>query len=158
MMAEQPTIVRATGSPEETKALGRLLGQLLRVGDLLALEGQLGAGKTCFVQGLAEGLGVQGRVASPTFIVMRQHPGETPLFHADAYRLGSADELVEVGLEDWLAEGVVAVEWADQVLEAFPEDYLVIEISGEDDTRTLSFAGNGPRSTELVEQIRRCAC
>ncbi|MHB8997828.1 MAG: tRNA (adenosine(37)-N6)-threonylcarbamoyltransferase complex ATPase subunit type 1 TsaE [Armatimonadota bacterium] len=156
MMVEHAKFAVTSGSPEQTQALGKCLAHGLRVGDLLALEGQLGAGKTCFVQGLAEGLGVRGRVASPTFIVMRQHPGEIPLFHADAYRLGSAEELEDVGLEDWLGEGVVAIEWADQVLEALPPDYLVIEISGEDDTRLLTFSANGPRSTELVEHLSTC--
>jgi tRNA threonylcarbamoyladenosine biosynthesis protein TsaE len=147
----------STESPAETSEVGRCLAAALRPGDVLALEGQLGAGKTCFVQGLAEGLGVQGRVASPTFIVMRCHRGPVPLFHADAYRLGSGQELLDVGLEDWLAEGVVAVEWADQVLDALPQDYLVIEIAGEDDRRTLTFSAHGERSQELVEQIEQCA-
>jgi tRNA threonylcarbamoyladenosine biosynthesis protein TsaE len=155
-MTALETTIQST-SPAQTMLLGRCLATALRAGDLLALEGQLGAGKTCFVQGLAEGLGVRGRVASPTFIVMRCHPGPLPLFHADAYRLGSAEELLDVGLEDWLQEGVVAVEWADQVLGAFPHDYLVIEISGEDDARALTFTARGERSQQLVEVVKRCA-
>lgn len=152
--AETATIKSA--SAEQTREAGRRLAGALRAGDLIALQGELGAGKTCFVQGLAEGLGVGGRVASPTFIVMRSHPGPTPLYHADAYRLSGPEELLDVGLDDWLEEGVVAVEWADQVLAALPEDYLVIDLSGEGESRTLTLSAMGPRSRALVEHFRRC--
>ena len=145
-------------SPEETQATGRHLATILRPGDFIALEGSLGAGKTCFVQGLAQGLGVRGRVASPTFIVMRLHPGPTALYHADAYRLSSAEELLDVGLEDWLSEGVVALEWADRVLAALPSDRLTLRLEGHDAQRRLTFTAHGPRSAELLEHLRQCAC
>jgi tRNA threonylcarbamoyladenosine biosynthesis protein TsaE len=145
-----------TDSPDQTQALARCLAEVLRPGDFLALEGQLGAGKTCFVQGLAEGLGVKGRVASPTFILMRSHPGPVPLFHADAYRLSSGEELLDLGLEDWLAEGVVALEWADLASAALPADYLQLTISAEGDERTLCFIAHGPRAETLLEHLRPC--
>jgi tRNA threonylcarbamoyladenosine biosynthesis protein TsaE len=145
-------------SPEQTQAWGRCLCQALQTGDVLALCGPLGAGKTCFVQGLAEGMAVGGRVASPTFIVMRCHPGPVPLYHADAYRLGSGEELLDLGLEDWLAEGVVALEWADQVPSALPEDHLQLCLSPEGEQRKLTVRATGPRSQALLEHLRSCAC
>lgn len=158
--------VTRTRTADETQALGRCLAGALQAGDMIALVGDLGAGKTCFVQGLAEGLQVQGRVTSPTFIVMRSHPGRLPLFHADAYRLSGPDDLLDVGLEDWLAEGVVAVEWADLAGEALPLDHLTLQITADQSTsaqpevepRTLTFRAHGPRSRQLVEHLRRCVC
>jgi tRNA threonylcarbamoyladenosine biosynthesis protein TsaE len=150
------TLTVETTSPAATQALARHLAVALQPGDFLALVGNLGAGKTCFVQGLAEGLGVTGRVASPTFILMRAHPGPVFLYHADAYRLSSGDELLDIGLEDWLSSGVVALEWADQALEALPTDHLQIRFSGEGDRRTLYFTAHGPRSRVLLEHLRPC--
>lgn len=156
-MSDLTPLAVTTASPEATHDLGRLLAGALRPGDFLALVGDLGAGKTCFVQGLAAGLGVAGRVASPTFILMRAHPGPVALYHADAYRLTSGGDLLDIGLEDWLADGVVALEWADLAPEACPEDVLTIVFSGCDDQRTLTFTARGPRSRALLEHLRSCA-
>ena len=151
------TMVLETASPKATQAVAQHLAQALRPGDFVALIGNLGAGKTCFVQGLATGLGVTGRVASPTFILMRAHPGPTALFHADAYRLATGDDLLDIGLEDWLASGVVALEWADQVPEALPADHLAVRIATAGDRRTLTFTAHGPRGHALLEHLRTCA-
>lgn len=157
-MRVEAELKTCSDSPEATQALARCLASALRAGDCLALVGDLGAGKTCFVQGLAAGLGVRGRVASPTFIVMRRHPGPLPLFHADAYRLGCPDELVDVGLEDWLSEGVVAVEWADQASAVLPADRLTIHLTGLAEERTVRLQATGPRSQKLLEHLRSCVC
>jgi tRNA threonylcarbamoyladenosine biosynthesis protein TsaE len=106
---------RQTGSPDETEAAGEELAAALRVGDLLLLEGELGAGKTTFVRGLARGLGVSGRVQSPTFQLVRVYPGRIQLAHVDLYRLESGAELGDLGIDDLLEEGVVAVEWGDRL-------------------------------------------
>lgn len=151
------TLTIETRSPEATRAIARYLAQVLRPGDVLALTGTLGAGKTCFVQGLAEGLGVTGRVASPTFILMRAHRGPLPLYHADAYRLEAGTELLDIGLEEWLATGVVALEWADLVPEVLPPDHLTLRIEVNGEGRQLHFSGHGPRSRTLVEHLRACA-
>ncbi|MBC7286807.1 MAG: tRNA (adenosine(37)-N6)-threonylcarbamoyltransferase complex ATPase subunit type 1 TsaE [Armatimonadetes bacterium] len=135
----------------ETRALGLRLARCVRVGDLIALVGPLGAGKTCLVRGLAEGLGVTGRVASPSFIIARHHPGPTPLVHADAYRLSSAPELVEAGLDEWLAEAVVAVEWAERVADVLPPDCLWIYIDFADGGREATIKATGPRSRRILE-------
>ncbi len=106
---------------EDTQALGRAIAARLGPGDCLALVGELGAGKTTFVQGLAEGLGVSKRASSPSYLIVQEYPGPVPLFHVDAYRLSNAEELVEIGFEEYLtAGGVVAVEWADRVAAALP--------------------------------------
>lgn len=109
---------------EETITLGRALGTLLRAGDFLALSGPLGAGKTQFIKGVAAGLEVPDEepVVSPTFVLVREYVGRLKLYHVDAYRLGGADELLALGLEEMMTdpEAVVAVEWADRVAEAVP--------------------------------------
>ena len=134
-----------THSPEETRALGRTLAQALQGGAVVAFTGDLGAGKTAFVSGMAEGLGMEERVTSPTFTIVNEYDGgRLPLFHFDMYRLGSADELFHIGWEDYLARnGVCAVEWSENVDEALDGDTIRVDISrGEDDnTRIITIEG-----------------
>lgn len=134
-----------THSPEETRALGRTLAQALQGGAVVAFTGDLGAGKTAFVSGMAEGLGIEERVTSPTFTIVNEYEGgRLPLFHFDMYRLGSADELFHIGWEDYLARnGVCAVEWSENVDEALDGDAIRVDISrGEDDnTRIITIEG-----------------
>ncbi|OUN98887.1 tRNA (adenosine(37)-N6)-threonylcarbamoyltransferase complex ATPase subunit type 1 TsaE [Pseudoflavonifractor sp. An44] len=134
-----------THSPEETRALGRTLAQALQGGAVVAFTGDLGAGKTAFVSGMAEGLGIEERVTSPTFTIVNEYEGgRLPLFHFDMYRLGSADELFHIGWEDYLARnGVCAVEWSENVDEALDGDTIRVDISrGEDDnTRIITIEG-----------------
>ncbi len=130
-------------SPDETQALGERLGRALAAGDVVALAGQLGAGKTAFVQGLARGLGVRGRVSSPTFTSVNEHEGRVPLFHVDFYRLESAAELDHIGFEDYFTRGgVVVVEWADRFPAALPRERLEVRIAiTGDEERTLTISG-----------------
>ena len=134
-----------THSPDETRALGRTLAQALQGGAVVAFTGDLGAGKTAFVSGMAEGLGIEERVTSPTFTIVNEYEGgRLPLFHFDMYRLGSADELFHIGWEDYLARnGVCAVEWSENVDEALDGDTIRVDISrGEDDnTRIITLEG-----------------
>ena len=109
-----------TSSPEETEAAGEELAASLRVGDLLLLAGELGAGKTTFVRGLARGLGSSAGVQSPTFQLVRVYPGRIQLAHVDLYRLESGADLTDLGLDDLLEEGVVAVEWGDRLRLDYP--------------------------------------
>ena len=138
-----------TNSPEETEALGASLAQELEPGAVLAFTGDLGAGKTAFVRGLARGLGCPGRVTSPTFTIVNEYEGgRLPLFHFDMYRLGSADELFDIGWEDYLARGgVCAVEWSENIADALEEDAIRVDIRrGEhDDQRIITITG-GPQS------------
>ncbi len=109
-----------TGSEAETEALGEKLAQTLAPGTVIAFTGDLGAGKTAFTRGLARGLGIAERVTSPTFTIVNEYQGgRMPLFHFDMYRLGSAEELFDIGWEDYLRRGgVCAVEWSEKVSEA----------------------------------------
>ena len=127
---------RYSSSVEETEALGRALAQRLAPGAVVAFTGDLGAGKTAFVRGMAQGLGIPQRVTSPTFTIVNEYEGgRLPLFHFDMYRLGSADELFHIGWEDYLARGgVCAVEWSENVAEAIEDDAVRVDIArGEDD-------------------------
>ncbi|MFO7946886.1 MAG: tRNA (adenosine(37)-N6)-threonylcarbamoyltransferase complex ATPase subunit type 1 TsaE [Armatimonadota bacterium] len=147
------TRVVKTSSPEETRAVGRRVGQMLQVGDCVALVGRLGSGKTCFVSGLAEGMKVQGRVASPSFIIMRAHPGPVHLFHADAYRINAPEELEEAGLFDWLQDGAVVIEWADRVAELLPPDALIVEFEYTDTGREITFHATTDRQAKMLKEL-----
>ena len=125
-----------THSREETEALGARLADALDGGRVVAFTGDLGAGKTAFVSGMARALGVEERVTSPTFTIVNEYEGgRLPLFHFDMYRLASSEELFDIGWEDYLQRGgVCAVEWSENVSDALEEDALSVEISrGEQD-------------------------
>lgn len=137
-----------TKSAAETEALGERLAKALRGGEVIAYTGDLGAGKTAFTRGLARGLGITGRVTSPTFTIVNEYEGgRLPLFHFDMYRLSSSDELYEIGWEDYLARGgVCAVEWSERVTEALPEDTLWVTLArvpGQDGWRSITVEGGG---------------
>lgn len=131
-------------SPEETEHIGEMLGRRLRPGTVVAYRGGLGMGKTSFTRGLARGLGCAGRVTSPTFTIVNEYDGATPLFHFDMYRLGSSDELFDIGWEDYLTRGgVCAVEWSERVDDAMPADTLWVDIArGTDESdRIITITG-----------------
>lgn len=131
-------------SPEETEHIGEMLGRRLRPGTVVAYRGGLGMGKTAFTRGLARGLGCAGRVTSPTFTIVNEYDGATPLFHFDMYRLGSSDELFDIGWEDYLTRGgVCAVEWSERVDDAMPADTLWVNIArGTDESdRIITITG-----------------
>ena len=136
-------MVYLSNSPAETEALGEKLGRLLPPGTVLAYRGDLGAGKTAFTRGLARGLGAQEPVTSPTYTIVNEYlSGRLPLFHFDMYRLGSADELFDIGWEDYLERGgICAVEWSENVEEAL-EDALVLTIEKTgDESRRITLEG-----------------
>jgi len=124
-----------TASTEETEALGQALAKTLASGTLLALHGDLGAGKTAFVRGLAAGLGYHGRVTSPTFTIVNEYEGKMPLFHFDLYRLGSEDELYDIGFDEYLSRnGICAVEWSERAPELMNAAQVQVTISRLDET------------------------
>lgn len=138
-------MVIETACEEETADAGAELAQALRPGDVLAFHGDLGAGKTAFIRGVARGLGIEARVSSPTFTIVNEYPGRVPLFHFDMYRLASSEELFEIGWEDYLERGgVCCVEWTENVEDAMPEDavHVRIEKTGEK-TRKIVVTGGG---------------
>ena len=131
-------MIYLTNSPAETEAVGEMLAQRLRPGTVLAYTGDLGAGKTAFTRGLARGLGYADPVTSPTYTIVNEYlGGRLPLFHFDMYRLGSAEELWDIGWEDYLERGgVCAVEWSENVTEAMENAIWVrIEKTGEESRR-----------------------
>lgn len=127
-----------TETPQQTEELGERLGRSLRGGEVIAYRGGLGAGKTAFTRGLARGLDIPMRVTSPTYTVVNEYTGgRLPLFHFDMYRLGSSDELFDIGWEDYLARGgVCAVEWSEQVADAmYGAITVTIEVLSEEHRR-----------------------
>lgn len=140
---------------DDTKAFGRRLAAQLQPGDLVVLSGPLGAGKTALTQGIGEGLDVQGRVTSPTFVIARVHQGAIPLIHVDAYRInGDLDDL-DLDLE--LERSVVVVEWGEGVVEGVSDSRLLVLLERhDDDSRTVTLTGFGPRwHGEVLQALTR---
>lgn len=140
-----------TNSPEETEELGRKLGACLAPGSVVAFTGDLGAGKTAFTRGLARGLDIPDRVTSPTFTIVNEYEGgRLPLFHFDMYRLGSSEELFDIGWEDYLARGgVCAVEWSENVADALEADAIRVDIRrGETENQRLITLEHSPALPE----------
>ena len=127
----------------ETEEVGRKLAEILPGGSVVAMYGDLGAGKTAFVRGMAKGMGLSRRVSSPTFTIVNEYLGERELIHFDMYRLSSADELFDIGWEDYLSRGAVcAVEWSENVQDAFFGDEIVVRIDKLNDTdRKITIEG-----------------
>ena len=132
-----------TTSPEETEAVGQALGKVLKPGTILAYEGDLGAGKTAFTRGLARGLGAEETVTSPTYTIVNEYlSGRLPLFHFDMYRLGSSDELWDIGWEDYLERGgVCAVEWSENVADAMEGAIRVTIEKTREESRKITIEG-----------------
>jgi tRNA threonylcarbamoyladenosine biosynthesis protein TsaE len=147
----------ASRGPGETRRLGARLGRLLRPGDAVLLAGDLGAGKTVFVQGIARGMGFAGSVSSKSFVLLGEYQGrQCKLYHADLYRLEEPEQAEELALDDYCADGVLVAEWPERAEQVFPPDHLRIqfEVTGER-SRTLVAEPNGPRSAELLARLRR---
>ncbi len=143
-------------TPEETMDFGRVLGRALRAGDLVLLAGPLGAGKTTLTRGIADGLGVGGRVSSPTFVLARVHPAGTagvPLVHVDAYRLGGdLSQLDDLDLDTDLERSAVVVEWGEGSAERLSADYLVVRLDRrEDDVREITLEPHGTWADRVPE-------
>ena len=134
-----------TNSPEETAHLAELVGQKIREGTVLCLEGDLGAGKTLFVQSLAHTLGVEGEVTSPTFNLMNVYEGICPIYHFDLYRLETTED----------PEGIVVIEWSDKFPQCMPEERVVVRIEKSDDGdgRHITFASVGERYQEFIKEL-----
>jgi tRNA threonylcarbamoyladenosine biosynthesis protein TsaE len=129
----------STQSAEETRAAGERLGRTLAPGDVVALTGDLGAGKTCFVQGLARGLGAGTWPTSPTFVLVNEYRADLPIHHVDAYRVAGPDEMIDVGLLELIdGDGVTLIEWADRVAALLPDRTIHVAIEGVgDEPRTI---------------------
>lgn len=118
-------------NPDNTRQIGQLLGNLINKGSVIQLDGYLGAGKTVFVKGLARGLGLDEEPNSPTFVILSVYEGKLPLFHFDFYRLSKIEELEDLNYRDYFYdEGITVVEWAENIPEAFPDQSIMIKITG----------------------------
>jgi tRNA threonylcarbamoyladenosine biosynthesis protein TsaE len=151
------TYQRTSATPASTRSLAAQLGRLVAAGDVITLDGDLGAGKTCFVQGLARGMGLATRdVASPTFNIVKEHlptrAGGLRLYHVDLYRIAGASELDELGMETYLyGDGVAAVEWMERFPSLSPPERLELRIAIEGPKqRTLTITGHGARGEALA--------
>lgn len=152
------TATLTSASVEETRALGEKLGKLLGVGDVILLSGELGAGKTMFVQGMATGLGYEGTVSSKSFVLLGEYAGDKTLYHADLYRLDDPEMVEDLALDELVADGVVAVEWPERAGGWLPEEHLLVQIAidgGEKRRLTLSPAGE--RAAELADALAKAA-
>jgi tRNA threonylcarbamoyladenosine biosynthesis protein TsaE len=150
-------------SPAQTHRLGARMGLLLRAGDVLCLEGELGTGKTHLAQGIGHGMGIDGPITSPTFTLIAEYQPPKPapvLYHIDMYRLGEAvDEALALGLDDYLAgDGVCVIEWADRIVPALPAERLWIHLSHLDASkRGIVMTASGARYDDLLREFRRTA-
>jgi tRNA threonylcarbamoyladenosine biosynthesis protein TsaE len=151
------TILIRAPDAAATQRIGAALGAALAIGDVVALIGPLGSGKTTFAQGIALGIGVprDRHVASPTFALVNEHPGRVPFVHADLYRIKDHAELGELGLEEAYDRAAAALEWADRFPAVLPLDHLEITFSTEPDgARQLAVRANGPRGSALITALR----
>jgi tRNA threonylcarbamoyladenosine biosynthesis protein TsaE len=146
-----------TTSPEETQSLAERLGRLLQPGDVVALVGELGSGKTLFCQGLAQGLEVPEtfHITSPTFAIINEYPGRIPFYHLDLYRVGSVAEFSELGLEEvFYGQAAVAIEWAETLGEDLPTERLEVRFKFENETsRSLTFQAFGAKARQRLESL-----
>ncbi|MCK5514523.1 MAG: tRNA (adenosine(37)-N6)-threonylcarbamoyltransferase complex ATPase subunit type 1 TsaE [Deltaproteobacteria bacterium] len=157
METQKAQLVLSSESPEQTLYWGKLLGMLLDGGDVVALIGELGAGKTILTQGIANGLGVGNDyyVTSPTFTIINEYKGRMPVYHLDFYRIESPLEIDNLGLEEYLpGEGVAIIEWAEKIEGFLPKEYLMIILGYADyNVRKVNMRGIGERYCNIVNKI-----
>lgn len=148
-----------TRDPEETQRIGEMIGAHAKPGDILLLVGELGAGKTCLAQGVLWGLGSEEYARSPTFVLVSEYEGRLPMYHMDLYRLDKIEDIIDLGLDEYLfGDGVCVVEWAQKAPEAFPEQHVVIRIEYIDDTtRRLKLTASDARYQEMIESVKSLA-
>jgi tRNA threonylcarbamoyladenosine biosynthesis protein TsaE len=146
-----------TAAADDTRSLAAAVAQSIRPGDAVALTGELGAGKTCFVQGAARALGVERRVTSPTFTIVRDYEGDVRVVHVDVYRLDELQDFVELGEEDLLGpDEVTFIEWGDTVAALLPDDRLEVELllgDGHPDERVVHLRGIGAWAERIADLI-----
>ncbi len=146
-----------TKSESETKTIGYKLGKLLKNGDILCLTGDLGAGKTTMTSAISKGLNIEDYITSPTFTIVKEYKGRYPLYHFDVYRIEDSEEMYDIGFEEYIySDGVVIIEWANNIKDILPEDRLEISMrrTETEDERDIDFLPFGNRYNELVDKLR----
>lgn len=145
-------------NPRETRDIGKKLGKLLQGGDLVALNGDLGAGKTTLIQGIALGLNSKDHVSSPSFSLIKEYSGEKPIYHFDLYRLIKAEEFEDLGYEEYFnGNGITLIEWAEKIKYFLPESMLLIRILIDDEhylRRKIIFNPTGKRYQKIMEELK----
>lgn len=154
-MEPETTTVIQSDSEQRTREIGEGLGAVLRTGDIVLLSGDLGAGKTCFAQGIARGLGVEQPVTSPSFVLMNEYQGRETMFHVDLYRMSDVDELDDLGLWDYAERGVLVVEWPERGAELLPGDglHIAMDHGSTERARVLRVEARGDRGARLLSTL-----
>ena len=144
-----------TESVEETVKIGEMLGKLLRPGDVIAMDGDLGAGKTHFTCGIAKALNIDDYITSPTFTIVNEYRGgKYPLFHFDVYRLSDSNELYDIGYDEYInGDGVCIIEWANLIDDILPDEYLYIELKYKYMSREMTLNPVGEKYEKIVEEL-----
>lgn len=155
-MLETAPFELVSRNPADTRRLGKQIGELANAGDVYLLTGNLGAGKTCLTQGIAEGLGIKEYTLSPSFVIMRELYGRLPLYHSDLYRLENLEEIADLGLDDYFyGNGVCVVEWAERAFELLPPEHILIRIEHiNENQRRFRFEPNGQRYQQRAAKIK----
>lgn len=144
-----------TNNATETEELGRKLGEALKGGEVIAMTGDLGAGKTTMTKALAKGLGIDDHVTSPTFTILNEYEGRLKLFHFDVYRIDDIEEMYDLGFEEYIyGDGVSIIEWSNLIKEILPDDTINIEILATDDEkRNIKISGRGKKFDNLSKEL-----
>lgn len=142
---------------EETQKFGEKLGSILKEGDILSLNGDLGAGKTTLTKSIGSGLGVDEYITSPTFALINEYRGRIPVYHIDVYRLENVEEIDDLGFDEYIyGSGVTIIEWAERIKSFLPKDRIILDIRrGEDESsRKISLSGDGERYKTVLERVK----
>lgn len=157
--AQETLLLRfVSGGPEETLKIGKIIGENVKAGDMVALIGELGSGKTLLTQGIAQGIPVSEgyHITSPTFTLINEYPGRINLYHLDVYRLAGSEDLALLGFEDYIdGDGVVVIEWAEKIRDILPEESLFVRLCRLDDRRReICVEGNVRRFENLFKALK----
>ena len=143
-----------TNNTEETIELGKKIGNCLRKGDVIAMQGTLAAGKTTITKGIAQSLDISETITSPTFCLISEYEGKMPLYHFDVYRIGSSDEMYDIGYDEYInGDGVCIIEWANLIDDILPDEYLYIELKYKDMSREMTLNPVGEKYEKIVEEL-----
>ena len=143
-------------SPEDTIELGKKIGSILNSGDIVCLQGDLGAGKTYLTKGIMKGLGVEREIVSPTYNLIKEYQGRLPAYHIDLYRVSDEQQLHDVGFEDYIySEGVSVIEWPDKSGSLMPDSYLNIIIKGQQQERTIKLIPQANKYIPMLEELKK---
>ena len=149
-------MIKETFSQDETEKFGYELGIKAEPGQIYCLSGDLGVGETVFTKGFAKGLDIDEHITSPTFTIINEYHGRLPLYHFDVYRIGSSDEMYDIGYEEYInGEGVCIIEWANLIEDILPDEYLHIELKYKDMSREMILNPVGEKYEKIVEELTK---